>query len=187
MKIALISFVILLSTSCKKEDAKIKMVLPKSTEQEVEKNQLKMTDTTILLKNVPMSTKCKMITEFEAEKYLYEYFRATGALPRNEIKDNSKENLCIAYDTIYNLKLDKTCSAIIRYWLIPAGLNGSCVQPTMAIVSRTKKGFLITNKEFVNPDFGIDSISVDQTIYAYQFDCSEHKVLKNYKLHFELQ
>ena len=162
-------------------------MLPKRTKSFGEKGQLKIIDTTIVLTNIQNSGDCTKITEIEAEKFLYKYFRTKGTLPRNEIKDYSKENLCIDYDTIYNLKSNKTCSAIIRYWLKPADLNGTCVQPSMAIISKTQKGFKITNEEFVNPDFGIDSTAENQTVYGYKYDCSEHKVLKNYKLKLEIQ
>lgn len=60
-------------------------------------------------------------------------------------------------------------------------MNGTCVQPTMAIISKTEKGFKITSEEFVNSDFGIDSIIDNQVVYGYKWDCSEHKVLKNYR------
>ena len=121
------------------------------------------------------------------EKFLYKYFKNQGALPRNEIKDYSKGNLCIDYDTIYNLKSSGAYIAIIRYWLKPVDLNGTCVQPNIAIISRSKRGLEITNEEFVNSDFGIDSIDVNQIVYGYKYDCSEHKVLKNYKLKLEIK
>lgn len=187
MKNVLILLIAFLSTSCKKEITKEKIMLPKRTKSVAENNQLKILDTTIVLTNIENSKDCAKITEIEAEKFLYKYFRTKGALPRNEIKDNSKENLCIDFDTIYNLKSNKTCSAIIRYWLKPADLNGTCVQPSMAIISKTEKGFKITNEEFVNSDFGIDSIAENQTVYGYKYDCSEHKVVKNYRLKLELK
>ncbi len=152
------------------------------------KESLKVIDTTIILTNIPNSNgNYDAITEKEAEKVLYKFFKSKGAIPRNEIKDYSKNNLCIDYDTIYNLKSNKTCSAIIRYWLSPADLNGSCNQPNMAIISKTEKSFTITNEEFVNQDFGIDSIAENQTVYGYIYDCSEHKVLNNYKLKLEIK
>ena len=171
--------------SCQKEKPKEEIKFPKKTKSVVEKENLKLIDTTIILTNIESSEDCAKITEMEAEKFLYKYFRTQGAIPRNEIKDYSKDNLCIDYDTIYNLKSDKTCFAIIRYWLKSADLNGTCVQPSMAIISKTKKGLKITNEEFVNSDFGIDSIAKNQIVYGYKYDCSEHKVVKNYRLKLE--
>ena len=66
-------------------------------------------------------------------------------------------------------------------------MNGTCVQPSMAIISRTNKGLKLTNEKFVTEDFGIDSISKNIIIYAYKFDCSEHKVAKNYKVKLEIK
>lgn len=187
MKIVLILLFALLSNSCKKASAKEEILTAKNTKNVVEKDSLKMIDTTIVLTNIQSSIDCAEITEMEAEKFLYKYFKSKGALPRNEIKDYSKENLCIDFDTIYNLKSSKTCSAIIKYWLKPADLNGTCVQPTMAIITKSEKGFKITNEDFVNSDFGIDSVAENQTVYGYKYDCSAHKVLKNYKLILEIK
>ncbi len=161
-------------------------MLPKNTKSVIQKDHLKLIDTNIVLTNIQSSNDCTKITEMEAEKFLYKYFKAKGALPRNEIKDYSKENLCIDYDTIYNLKSSKTCSAIIRYWLKPADLNGTCVQPNMAIITRVEKGFIITNENFVNSDFVVERIAENQIFYGYKYDCSEHKVLKKYKLKLEI-
>lgn len=66
----------------------------------MKKDNLKLIDTTIVLTNIQSSEDCAKITEMEAEMYLYKYFRKQGALRRNEIKDYSKENMCIEYDTI---------------------------------------------------------------------------------------
>ncbi|MBF4465157.1 hypothetical protein [Flavobacterium sp. LC2016-12] len=184
MKSILPFLIILIFTSCRKENTVSKeIVIPKSNNSVVKKDNLKVIDTTIILSNIPNSNdNCISITELEVEKYLYKYFKSQGALPRNEIKDYSNENMCIDYDTIYNLKSNKTCSAIVRYWLKPVDLNGTCVQPSLAIISKTKQGLILTNKEFVNSDFGIDSIAENLIVYAYKYNCSEHKVLKNYKL-----
>lgn len=191
MKKSIITFLIIfIFVSCKNENtvSDKQIATPKSDKSFDAKDSLKVIDTTIILTNVPNSNgNCDLITEKEAEKFLYKFFKFKGALPRKEIKDYSKNNLCIDYDTIYNLKSNKTCSAIIRYWLNPADLNGTCVQPNMAIISKTEKSFTITNEEFVNQDFVIDSIAENQMIYGYKYDCSEHKVLKNYKLKLEIK
>lgn len=191
MKKSIITFLIIcFFVSCRNENtvSDKQITTPKSDNSFELKDSLKVIDTTIILTNIPNSNgNCDGITEKEAEKFLYNFFKSKGALPRNEIKDYSKDNLCIDYDTIYNLKSNKTCCAIIRYWLNPADLNGTCVQPNMAIISKTKKSFTITNEEFVNQDFGIDSIAENQTVYGYKYDCSEHKVLKNYKLKLEIK
>ncbi|HQZ25767.1 MAG TPA: hypothetical protein PLD18_10745 [Flavobacterium sp.] len=189
MKRILPFLIVLIFTSCRKENAVNKeIVIPKSNNSLVKKENLKVIDTTIILSNILNSNdNYANITEIEAEKFLYKYFKSHGALPRNEIKDYSKGNVCIDYDTIYNLKSDKTCSAVIRYWLKPVDLNGTCVQPSMAIISKTKQGLILTNQEFVNSDFGIDSIAENLIVYGYKYDCSEHKVLKNYKLKLEIK
>lgn len=191
MKKSIIIFLIIfVFVSCSNENTvKDKQISTLKNDNSIDINDSpKIIDTTIILTNIPYSDgNCDGITEKEAEKFLFKFFKSKGALPRNEIKDYSKENLCIDYDTIYNIKSNKTCSAIIRYWLTPADLNGICVQPFMAIISKTGKSITITNEEFVNQDFVIDSIAENQTVYGYTYDCSEHKLLKNYKLKLEIK
>lgn len=190
MKYVIISLIFLLFISCRKEHSipkeKINIFENKSSISKIDK--LKLIDTTIILSKIQISkAHCWSITRKEAEKYLYKHFRAQGAQPRNEIKDYSQENLCIEYDTIYNLKSSLACFAIIRYWLNPADFNGNCNQPNMAIISRAQNGLEITNEEFVKEDFGIDSIGENQSIYAYKYDCYEHKVLNKYRLKFDIK
>lgn len=188
MKNVIICLIVLIFTFCRKVNTKSQEDTESLKNKISNSDNLKVIDTTIFLSKIQTSEdNCKKIEEKEAKRYLYKYFKALGALTRNEIKDYSKEILCIDYDTIYNLKSNKNCIAIISYWLKPADLNGTCVQPSMAIISRSKKGLEITNKEFVNFDFGIDSIGNDQIIYGYKFDCSEHKILKKYRLKLEIK
>ena len=115
MKIIITLILAFLFISCQIEKTKEKITFTKNTKSVVKKHNLKLIDTTIILKHIESSKDCDEITELEAENFLYKYFRTKGAVPRNEIKDYSKNKLCIDYDTIYNIKSNKTCSAIIRF------------------------------------------------------------------------
>ncbi len=187
MKIIITLILAFLFISCQIEKTKEKITFTKNTKSVVKKHNLKLIDTTIILKHIESSKDCDEITELEAENFLYKYFRTKGAVPRNEIKDYSKNKLCIDYDTIYNIKSNKTCSAIIRFWFKPADLNGTCIQLSLAIISKTKRGLKITNEDFINSNFGVDSIAENQIIYGYKYDCSKHKVFKKYKLKLEIK
>ena len=98
MKIVLILLFALLSNSCKKASAKEEILTAKNTKNVVEKDSLKMIDTTIVLTNIQSSIDCAEITEMEAEKFLYKYFKSKGALPRNQIKDYSRFRLTYYLD-----------------------------------------------------------------------------------------
>lgn len=187
MKHVLIFLIPFLFTSCKNENNKEGIILSKNNKSAKEKINMTIIDSTIALTKIQSSNNCDGIKETEAKWYLYKYFRNKGVIPRHEIKNYSQEILCIEYDTIYNLKSNKTCSAIIYYWLNPADLNGTCVTPKMAIVSKKSNGLQITNEEFLNSDFGIDSIADDLTVFFSKYDCTQHKVLNKYKVKLELK
>jgi len=139
-------------------------------------------DSTITISSGQNGSNVSCITAKETERFIYRHFNKFGALPRNKIKDYSKGTLCIEYDTIYHVMVNKRCQTIVRYWLNPADLNGTCVQPSWAIVTKFNKTLKLTNEGFLKPNFQIDSIVPNTIIYGSEYDCTEQKITKKYKL-----
>ncbi|MDI9312935.1 MAG: hypothetical protein QM535_22180 [Limnohabitans sp.] len=95
-----------------------------------------------------------------------------------------EEQLFVEYNTIYRFPSKKSI-AIIAYWLAPAYLNGHCVQPKRAIISRFEKELKITNEEFIPERFLIDSIDKNSVIFISDYECANDTILKKYRLKFE--
>lgn len=108
-------------------------------------------------------------SEKEAENTLYKYFAKKGILPQSSVKgymSEREEQLFVDFDTIYRFPSINS-PAIITYWLAPAYLNGHCVQPKRAIISRSEKNLIITNEEFIPERFLIDSINKSSVIFYF--------------------
>lgn len=123
-------------------------------------------------------------SEKEAENTLYEYFKRKNILPQLFVKGDMSENeeqLFVDFDTIYRFPSNKSL-AIITYWLAPAYLNGHCVQSKRAIISHSDKKLIVTNEEFIPERFLIDSINKSSIIFISDYDCSNNKVTKKYRL-----
>ena len=100
----------------------------------------------------------------------------------NAITNLWKQNL-VSDVEIYLTELNgsKSADAIITYWLTPPYASGHCWQPHKAIILDTDNGYRITNEEFIPDNFAIDSVLNKEghvTIYGYDYDCGDHKVLK---------
>lgn len=150
------------------------------------KDSLAFLDSTIVLSKINNSHfGIKNLTEKEAKKCLYKYFKNKGVITHDELKGDLSEpegTLCIDYDTIYRLKSKKISGAIITYWLAPAYTNGHCFQPSRAIISYTQKGFKITNEDFIPEKFIIDSVGENLSFYGCDFECANNKILRHFKI-----
>jgi len=175
--------------SCRKQsiDENSKIITEKKILKRPFKNDsLEFLDSTIVLSKINNSySQIKNLTEKEAKKCLYKYFKNKGVITHDELKGDLSEpegTLCVDYDTIYKLKSSKFSGAIITYWLAPAYTNGHCFQPSRAIISYTKKGFKITNESFIPEKFIIDSVGENLSFYGYDFECANNKILRHFKI-----
>ena len=174
-------FLMILLSSCSESNSK------KSAQLESTKsvNNDLIIDTIITLSEKYNYLKLNQtFSEKEAENTLYEYFKKKKILPQSFVKGDMSENeeqLFVDFDTIYRFPSDKSI-AIITYWLAPAYLNGHCVQPKRAFISRSNKKLIITNEEFIPERFLIDSINKSSIMFISDYDCSNNKVTKKYRL-----
>lgn len=179
-KFPLLLLMILLS-SCSKSNSK---KAPNLASAKSVNNEL-IIDTIITLSEKYNHAKLNQtFSEKEAENALYEYFKRKRILSTSFVKGDMSENeeqLFVNFNTVYRFPSNKSL-AIITYWLGPAYLNGHCVQPKRAIISRSKKKLIITNEEFIPERFLIDSINRSSIIFISDFDCSNNKVIKKYRL-----
>src|ERR1043165_2820542 len=80
----------------------------KTNVKEQEVQQLPLLDTTINIStNQILIHSLKSLSNKEAEKILYSYFRTKGVLPRAELKLESadhEDTLCVDYDTVYQIQ-----------------------------------------------------------------------------------
>jgi hypothetical protein len=156
-----------------------------NTPTAISKNQtLPTLDTTIFISDLKeYSVSNKVLSEKEAQAQLYKYFAKKGVRTRNELKStsNSKERLCIDYDTIYPIQTDRFSGAIISYWLGPADLNGHCFQPSKAVMFNTVKGYRISRQQFIPDNFAIDSV-IKSNIYGYDYECGGRGIIRYFKV-----
>lgn len=151
-------------------------------------------DTTILLTGLAKSNYAgRNLKIAYAKKILYTYFESKGYytsdnLPvMGKLTESYNDKLSVDFDTIFATELNGNANldAVITYWLTPPYASGHCWQPHKAIILDTDKGYTITNEEFIPDNFAIDSVvSKDNSvaIYGYDYDCGNHKVLRNYRV-----
>lgn len=151
-------------------------------------------DTTILLSGLAKSNYSgQNLTSVYAKKILYSYFKSKGYytsenLPdMGKLTDSDKDKLSVEYDTIFatDLNGNTNMDAIITYWLTPPYASGHCWQPHKAILVDTDKGYKVTNEEIIPDNFAFDSVVTKDhnvTIYGYDYDCRNHKVLRNFRV-----
>ena len=155
-----------------------------------ETDSISTVDTTIILTGIVKSNfNGKNLNDSIAKKILYTYFKDKGCynsdnLPDlDKLTDADKDKLSVSFNEIFITELNgnKNEDAIISYWLTPLYANGHCWQPHKAIILDTDKGYKITNEDFIPDNFAIDSVLNKEgqvTIYGYDYDCGNHKVLK---------
>lgn len=152
-------------------------------------------DTTIFISGIKTSNyNGDKLTLEIAEEILYQHYVKKGYFRSDEIpeiiKKEDDDKFAVYFDTTHliNLNNSKFSDAIISFWLTPPGASGHCWQPHKAIISDTDKGYKISNEEFIPTNFSIDSIvnqNNKRVIYGYDYDCVNHKVLRNLRLVIE--
>ncbi len=189
MKNYIILMTVFLLTSCdnktanKQGDTSVIQNLP-------EANSIPTIDTTIILTKIVKSNfNGNNLSDSIAKKILYTYFKNKGYYNSDNLPDLDKltdadnNKLSVSFNEIFITELNgnKNDDAIISYWLTPPHANGHCWQPHKAIILDTDKGYTITNEDFIPDNFAIDSVLNKEgqvTIYGYDYDCGNHKVLK---------
>ena len=162
---------------------------PVSIKKSLKPNSLFVLDTTIILKRqFVLDNKGTNLSDSLAKKILYNHFKKQGYLIPEELKGSESDSeLCVRYNKIFKFRVKENqfISAIISYWIAPPYANGHCLQPSKAIIVHADKRFEITNEEFMPTNFAIDSVALVEdkpTIYGYDYDCVEHKVLRHLKI-----
>lgn len=182
MLIAILTFY-----SCKDQSSGSSMThaSKKSGIEQTQASALPFLDTSITLSGIDdIDTGNRNITKQEAEAFLYKYFTGKGVINRNDFKVTSlsdADKTCVDYDTIYGIHTNRFSGAVISYWLGPCDLNGHCFQPTKAIIIITKKGYKISNEEFIPTNFIIDS-TVKSDIYGYDYECGGRRIIRHFKV-----
>lgn len=154
-----------------------------STAQQSVELALPFLDTSIAVKAVA-DINSRNITLQEAEQYLYQHFSKRGVIKRSDYKADSlvyRETMCVAFDTLYNIRSSAFSGGIICYWLGVCDLNGHCFQPSKAVIVRTKNGFKISDEDFIPSSVNIDSI-MRKFIYGYEYDCSARRTVRQIKI-----
>jgi hypothetical protein len=125
-----------------------------------------------------------------AIKTLNKYFKSKGFLIQSEIDkdlniprlhENKGKNV-IGFSEVF---MFTNHFGIISYYNAKPGAIGNCVQPHLALISNSNKGLLISNEEFLPPNFIIDSVkTIDNKpiIYSRDYDCYNHEFLKKYRI-----
>ncbi len=176
----LILATVLIIFSCKKmENIKINTV---------ENTIFKDSVLSILPKN--SSNSQQNITVELATATLNSHFKSKGFLIQAEIeKDldiprlpkNKSKNVIEFID----LKLFSNQLGVISYYNAPVGAIGHCVQPHNALISISEKGLILSNEEFLSPNFTIDSLKMEDNkpiIYSRDYNCYTKEFLKKYKI-----
>lgn len=192
-----IIFTCLLIVACKTTSDKTDKTSPGDTiipdKATVDSSTVQPLDTTILLTSLTESNYTgQNLTSTYAKKILYSYFESKGYYTSDNLPDIGKltdldnDKLSVAYDTIFTVDLNnnKNTDAIITYWLTPPYSSGHYWQPHKAIVIDTETGYQITNEDFIPDNFAIDSVVTQKhnvTIIGYDYDCRNHKVLRNFR------
>lgn len=173
--------------SCKKNEIKTETkVLTKSESKIVAPIQ----DTVVNIKPIhPIENQDSISTE-KATQTLYAHFKSKGFLTQEEIekkpgirwlpKNEGKNVIEFSELFLFNNQL-----GIVTYYNAAIGAVGHCVQPHNAIISNTVNGLILTNEEFLSPNFTIDSLKIENNkpiIYSRDYNCYTKEFLKKYKI-----
>ncbi len=148
-------------------------------------------DTSIILTDLPNSNyQGEKLTDSLAKSVLYEYFLKQGVFNEKTPFQNEQERIeasFITYDTMFlcNLNNNLHDDAVVSYWIMPWMASGHCWQPQKAVIVDTDKGYQIFHEDFIPTNIAIDSIKSNYNhiiLYAYDYDCTSHLVIKNMKI-----
>lgn len=189
--VLIIPVAIFISCSQKRNEEPTKLSkMPKIVCCDFKKDSLPYLDSTIVLKNSNyFPNSMVLLTEKEAKKVLYKYFKNKGVLSHDELKGDLSEvegTLCVDYDTLYKLNSNQFSVAIITYWFDVAYTSGHCFQPSRALITYTKKGYQISNENFIPEKFKIDSVGTNGSFYGYDFECANNKIIRHFKITLKL-
>lgn len=173
--------------SCKKSEIKTEIKDATKTESKVVET---IQDTIVNIETVnPVENQDSISTE-KATQTLYAHFKSKGFLTQNEIekkpgirwlpKNKGKKVIEFSELFLFNSQL-----GVITYWNAEPGAIGNCVQPHLALISNTEKGLAISNEEFLQPNFTIDSLKIENSkpiIYSRDYNCYNHEFLRKYKI-----
>lgn len=181
-KILIIAFAITL-LSCKKNEIKNETGI---SEKKIETIQ----DTVVNIKPINTVENLDSISAKNATKTLYTYFKSKGFLTQDEIekkpsirwlpKNEGKNVIEFSELFLFNNQL-----GIVTYYNAEIGASGHCIQPHLALISNTVNGLKVSNEGFLSPNFTIDSLKIidnKPVIYSRDYDCYNHKFLKNYRI-----
>ncbi len=165
--------------SCKKETVATQVTKPETSIYKDTIINLKIED------NVGNKT---ILTDTIAMQTLNNHFKNKGFMLQSEIDEdlniprlpkNKNKNVIEFID----LLLINNHSGIVQYYNHKPNEVGSRVQPHNAIVVADAKDFKITNEDFLDSTFALDSVK-NNFIFGYKYDAMAQKTLQNYKFRF---
>lgn len=173
--------------SCKKTEIKTETKIVTKTESKIVET---FQDTIVNIKPVkPVENQDSISTE-KAIQTLYAHFKSKGFLTQDEIENkpsirwlpkNEGKNV-IEFSELF---LFNNQRGIVTYYNAEPGAIGHCIQPHLALISNTVNGLIVSNEEFLPPNFIIDSTKmVDNKpiIYTRDYDCYNNEFLKKYRI-----
>ncbi len=147
-------------------------------------------DTIVSIVTIHQIENQNLITNEIAVSTLNNYFKSKGFLIQSEIDQDLNiqrlpKNKGKQVIDFVEVKWFTNQLGLISYFNLKPGEVGHCVQPHYALLSNAENGFAISNEEFLPTNFIIDSLKTiegKRIIYANNYDCHTHKVLKKYKI-----
>jgi hypothetical protein len=129
-----------------------------------------------------------ILTDAITRLTLNKYFKNKGFMLQSEIDEdlniqrlpkNKNKNVIEFID----LLLINNHSGIVQYYNHKPNEVGSRVQPHNAIVVADAKDFKITNEDFLDSTFALDSVK-NNVIFGYKYNAMDRKIVHNYKFRF---
>lgn len=173
--------------SCKKNEPKIETKTVTKTESKIVES---IQDTVVNIKAInPVENQDSISTE-KATQTLYAHFKSKGFLIQDEIENKpsirwlpkNKGKNVIGFSELY---LFNNQLGIVTYWNAEPGGIGHCVQPHLALISNAVNGLVVSNEEFLPPNFTIDSLKIEDNkpiIYSRDYNCYTKEFLKKHKI-----
>lgn len=176
--------------SCKKNESKIEIKTVIKTESKIVES---IQDTVVTIEPVnPVENQDSISTE-NATQTLYAHFKSKGFLTQDEIEKKpsirwlpkNKGKNVIEFSELY---LFNNQLGIVTYWNAEPGAIGHCVQPHLALISNSASGLIVSNEEFLSPNFSIDRLKIENNkpiIYSRDYNCYTKEFLKKYRIHLD--
>ena len=179
MKNLLLILAIATLVSCKKETVVTNVSKPETAVYK---------DTILNLKIESNLGNKTILTDTIAMQTLNQYFKNKGFMLQSEVDEDvniprlpeNKNKNVIEFDSL--LLIDNH-SGIVSYWNAKPNAVGHFVQPHHAIIVATEQDFKITNEDFLDSTFVLDSIK-NNVIFGYKYNAMARKIVSNYKFKF---